>query len=288
MAIELASRQNLELIFDARHLPKKAYISRTNVTIFPFALDEFMGFDFRVKKSKWHWGHYPFRFLLELERKLLLSKAMGKFFKRTITSDQIQQEQLDSLVPNRITSLLGAIRLSKNSLSENGHIFSHIKEPSKKYYELRELQIREKVIGVHVRRGDYENLQDKYGHISQEWYFSQVKEMLPRNDRVFVFSDSANAAEEFRRVFGLDKVVAVGPDEIRSSAEVLILLSRCSSLVLSNSTLSRWAVVLGQEFVQVVYPILPERFTRVFEDSDSDSDSDPEGVFSSNVRGIRV
>lgn len=279
---ELASRQNLELVFDARHLPRKPYTARTGVTIFPFVLDDFVGFDFRVKKTKWNWAHYPFRFLLALERKLLLSKAISSFSTRVITSDQVLENQLDTFCPNRITSLLGAIRLSEKSLSESRSIFRQTREPSRKYSELRDLQLSAKVIGVHVRRGDYENLSHKYGYISQEWYFSQVEEMLPRNDLVFVFSDSADAAREFVRVFGSEKVVPVGPSEIISSVEVLILLSSCHSLVLSNSTLSRWALVLGEAFDRVVYPVLPERFTRVFGDLRSQDFS------SHNVQGSKV
>lgn len=282
VAEELASALKKELVLDARHLPENSYTTKSGVTLFPFALDEFFEFDFKVKKSKWYTTHYFFRYLLELERRLLGIKALHPFFKGVVTSDQIDKGPLYLSSPNRITSSLSSISVSGSSIAKNRQILCESNKPSKKYCELREIQKNENIIGVHVRRGDYVGLSSKYGYISQEWYFSQVEELLPSHDRVFVFSDSKQDAQAFSSVFNPEKVVPIGPNEISSSVEVLILLSHCNSLVLSNSTFSRWALVMGDNFDTVVYPILPENYTRVFDDHDAIT------LFSRSVLGRKV
>lgn len=95
------------------------------------------------------------------------------------------------------------------------------------------------VLGVHIRRGDYVGLENYHGLTSSSYFKNavQIIQKLSGFEKIMVFSDQIDIAKE---VFpGADYYIS--SRELRSSPETLILMSRCNSLIGSNSSFSWWA-----------------------------------------------
>lgn len=263
LAFQLCQSRTQSIVIDARHLPRKAYDSRTGVTLRPFALDSFENFNIPVRYSKSHLSHFFFRFKLEAERVLL--SRLPSFAGAVVTLDEVSPADFWSSSPKRISSLLGKLEVSSEALKISRKFFQEPKNPSKAFREMKQLTSAENIVGVHVRRGDYTKLGHLYGEISDQWYLHGLESVLRDNQKALVFSDSAEGLELFTRKFGEERVMAVGPEKISNPVEVLSLLASCSSLVLSNSTLSWWSMALGESFEKVLYPTLEEGLVQVFD-----------------------
>jgi hypothetical protein len=125
-------------------------------------------------------------------------------------------------------------------------------------YTANELDRRGKVLGIHVRRGDYVGNTD-IGTLSVAYYEDALRELSLRGikwDEVWVFSDDKEIANgEFRNLFvGNKNLKYVYPSNESHSFESLLLMSRCSSLVIANSTFSWWAATLGSPNKNIVSP----------------------------------
>jgi hypothetical protein len=113
-------------------------------------------------------------------------------------------------------------------------------------------------ISVHIRRGDYMNLQDSFGILSSDYYNSAIKFTLENSstkyDRVLVFSDDFVLAKKlFSNVeVSLPVQFAESPENLPE--ETLFLMSKSDALVISNSSFSWWAAQLGNKSKFVVRP----------------------------------
>lgn len=113
-------------------------------------------------------------------------------------------------------------------------------------------------IAVHVRRGDYMNLQDSFGILSSDYYNSAIKLILENSStkyaRVLVFSDDFILAKKlFSNVeVSLPVQFAESPEDLPE--ETLFLMSQSDALIISNSSYSWWAAQLGNKSKFVVRP----------------------------------
>ena len=101
-------------------------------------------------------------------------------------------------------------------------------------------------IGVHIRLGDYVVLGDKV--IPVENYFLQGVSYLHlemgAKAEVFLFTDEpAKLASLFPKLSEMGTIIS--PPNDSTSAENMILLSKCASFVCSNSTFSWWGAQLS-------------------------------------------
>lgn len=134
----------------------------------------------------------------------------------------------------------------------------HLKDPSPWFKQLEHKARLSKPIAVHVRRGDYLDDRNSFiGALSTE-YFLEAVSLLKQNhelrDReVWVFSNDIHFAkgEFYGRIEGV--VHWIEPPAHSSEAESLLLLGSGEALVMSNSTFSWWAAVLGKP-ARVVAP----------------------------------
>lgn len=110
------------------------------------------------------------------------------------------------------------------------------------YAELSEILRRGQWIAVHVRRGDYKNHPERYPLVGPD-YYSRALRTIPSggSHRVIVFSDDPDVAREL--VPGADLVV--GPLEISSPGDVIMLMSEANAVIGANSTLSWWGAFLN-------------------------------------------
>lgn len=131
-----------------------------------------------------------------------------------------------------------------------------LRNPSNWFAELTQVAVSTKPTVVHVRRGDYrDSVNVSQGVLSKEYYLQGLRLISSCNGtspEVWVFSDSL---DEVRDEFGLEgrgfKYIEA-PDDA-TAAETLIIMSLASGIVISNSTFSYWAAMLGQ-IPQVVCP----------------------------------
>jgi hypothetical protein len=107
-------------------------------------------------------------------------------------------------------------------------------------------------LGVHVRRGDYLKMTDQHGLTSKRYYDDAIKTVRSQNnfDRIVVFSENIDSAREV--VPSGD--VFLSPKEISCPAQNLMLMSKATSFIGSNSTYSWWSAFLMEEDANIVFP----------------------------------
>ena len=133
------------------------------------------------------------------------------------------------------------------------------REPLTLIQESEELQRRTievrrvKSVAIHMRRGDYLEYKDSFGVLDDNYYLSALEMMLQKRDfeKVFIFSDSPDSVISFQQKVKLDSEI-ISPSDLKPS-ETLVLMSRCSAILTSNSTFSFWASMLASHD-DVIYP----------------------------------
>ena len=128
--------------------------------------------------------------------------------------------------------------------------------PSKKFLELG-LQIDDvKPVVIHLRRGDYLNHSTTFGLLHFQ-YFKNAIEILKLNltSREFwIFSDDVIAAQELCMFLGISNMRIISNHGKLTAPEEMLLMSRGSALILSNSTFSLWAAYLADPSTEVIHP----------------------------------
>ena len=113
-------------------------------------------------------------------------------------------------------------------------------------------------ISVHIRRGDYMNVQDSFGVLRGDYYNSAINFTLENSSikyvRVLVFSDDITAAKQIFCSLEIPLPVQFAESPEDSPEETLMLMSKSDALVISNSTFSWWAAQLGNKSKFVVCP----------------------------------
>lgn len=97
---------------------------------------------------------------------------------------------------------------------------------------------------VHVRRTDYLKHPKIYNQLDKN-YYGACLESIKEKGRVLVFSDDINwCREQFDKRF---EYITMKP------IESMYLMSRCSNIIMANSTFSWWAAWIGSP-QKVIYP----------------------------------
>ncbi|MFG1592805.1 alpha-1,2-fucosyltransferase [Halobacteriovorax sp. CON-3] len=116
----------------------------------------------------------------------------------------------------------------------------------------------ENVAALHIRRGDYLNVENyKYQTISSDYYYNAILRLKEKNDlkRCIVFSDDREwCLSNLKLPLNFEVF-----DESLVLREEFYCLSKFKNIVISNSTFSWWAAVLGQDNKNVVCPLYWER-----------------------------
>ena len=91
---------------------------------------------------------------------------------------------------------------------------------------------------LHVRRGDFKNYQNGFGLLSQKYYIDNIDVGLP----IIICTDDVIGAQDIISEFPAATVL--GPDDL-GVWQTLSLMSRATTLICSNSTLSWWGGFIG-------------------------------------------
>jgi len=133
------------------------------------------------------------------------------------------------------------------------------------------------VLGVHIRRGDYmdEYWKSRLGLLSQEYFESALQQVAAKYEEVRIFTDSPDndVVKRLAEKWG-------GKISNNSSRyEDMWEMSQCSSLIISNSTFSLWAALLGKNIIQEV--LVPDPW--VIQDASPDLNFPPNWKWISSV-----
>jgi hypothetical protein len=106
-------------------------------------------------------------------------------------------------------------------------------------------------IAVHVRRGDYVSSKSAaamHGALSSDYYQNAINSFLSKISRpsFFVFSDDPEWCRS-NLYFNKSTVEFIEHNTGSDSWQDLILMSRCSHLIIANSSFSWWAAWLGDQ-----------------------------------------
>ena len=146
---------------------------------------------------------------------------------------------------------------------------SSLVDPSAMFLSnLAELKERNPVI-VHVRRGDYIGLESIYGTLAERYYSDAIGILREQGstDRTWIFSDSPEKLPKYLlKSLGTERVI--GPKEIPSPLETLVLMSMGSAIVAANSSFSWWAGLVSQDGNLLVAPRISSARTNNFSNDD--------------------
>ena len=125
---------------------------------------------------------------------------------------------------------------------------------SQKYGQYSKLLNEEKPIVIHIRRGDYLELENSFG-VLPETYFTEAVKLLSEEDcqnNVWVFSDDSSYVKNHLKKLKVKRFPEL--ESKLSNEEILLLMSQAKRLVISNSTFSWWAAAWAHPNSKIVAP----------------------------------
>lgn len=126
------------------------------------------------------------------------------------------------------------------------HLTPKLRDESNWYKQLSKRIKENAMTVVHVRRGDYK-LNPNWGCLGIE-YYERALEVIQENDleRIVIFSDSPiETRREFEKSKLLRNIKVIVPPVGTPAAESMLLMSKASNIVLSNSTFSVWSGMIS-------------------------------------------
>jgi hypothetical protein len=122
-----------------------------------------------------------------------------------------------------------------------------LKEPSELFERISEEITAAKTVVVHVRRGDYAPLSETFGMLAEEYYVNSLNSLFSSHGkhRIWVFSDDINVVRTtFSNPIWND---ANFTNFDLNPIETILLMSKASSRIISNSSFSYWSALLSKE-----------------------------------------
>lgn len=109
----------------------------------------------------------------------------------------------------------------------------------------------EKVLGIHVRHGDYLHLRESFGVLDLQYYKNALEKIRHQEfERILVFSDDIEWCKEN---FGfMSNTQFIGEDIIKSPIENHKMLGNCQAIICANSSFSISAAAIFDPNLVVV------------------------------------
>ena len=135
-----------------------------------------------------------------------------------------------------------------------------LRKPSRWYEELFSQVDTVDPVMIHVRRGDYRQ-NSQWGLLGADYYRDALEAVgYDWQRQIWVFSDEpATALELIGEVVPSQNLTPIVPPRRSPAAESLVLMSRASTLITANSTMSWWAAQMGGMVVAAPVPFHPLR-----------------------------
>ncbi|CAN2170626.1 Fut1_Fut2_like domain containing protein [Candidatus Nanopelagicaceae bacterium] len=109
---------------------------------------------------------------------------------------------------------------------------------------------------LHIRRGDY-LLEDKFGILGTGYYLNAIAVLdeVKGKNPIAVFSDDYEAARRVLSPLNQDRLIFMESSRPEHPLETIVLMSKCSAVVIANSTFSWWGAILNKsEKATVICP----------------------------------
>lgn len=155
------------------------------------------------------------------------------------------------------TILRGYFQSWKYHVPLESELYSKVANLIEESVQLKSLQNQiefSECIAIHVRRGDYKDLQMVHGIIESSYYRRALEEMFAIHQKKLpyvVFSDEPDEAQ----LVIPGALAYIGPDDIHSPAENMVLMSKCKALIGANSTFSLWAgLIMNPKIKTRIFP----------------------------------
>ena len=191
---------------------------------------------------------------VQLERFLWRSSFTRSISKRhresLLGNSEISNKNLDGW---KVRGFFQDYRVAEDFIHIFGESAISLQKESRKLSRTSDEISQKSVAAIHVRRGDYLNYQDSFGLLSDDYYVNALKTLSEKKNfsEALVFTDSPETVEDLRDKLDMKSRI-ISPSDLGTS-ETMVLMSRCSGLVTSNSTFSFWAGILGDD-LEVVVP----------------------------------
>lgn len=120
--------------------------------------------------------------------------------------------------------------------------------------------IKDESVSIHVRRGDYLQLNNRYGDICTEQYYIKAIELIKNqidNPCFYIFSDDISWCENVFQ--SIKSKVFIDWNHGDDSYWDMFLMSKCKHNIIANSTFSWWGAYLNKSNNKCV--ILPKMMT---------------------------
>jgi hypothetical protein len=252
----LSVRIGSELVIDPRLLPIVS-LEKNGVLHRPEEISSFRHKGIIVRDNEGSvTRNQNFARLLQLER--MVGDAFGSTALSILGSVASESRDLRShfsklKIPARINSYCSHPDFFAPHANElRAQIYS-LSQPSEFFLTHESRVEKEQPIGLHLRLGDYQNLENIYGRLTSKYFEKALLELSHKQD-LWIFSDEPDKAKnilgkKFQNSYFVPSHASSRP------LEALILLSKMKRKVLSNSTFSWWAAYLGHpKQVKTIFP----------------------------------
>ncbi len=179
------------------------------------------------------------------------TRSISKRHRESVLGNsEISRKNLDGW---KVRGFFQDYRVAEDFIDIFGESAISLQKESRELSRTRDEISQKSVAAIHVRRGDYLNYQDSFGLLSDDYYVNALKTLSEKKNysEAIVFTDSPEMVEDLRDKLDMKSRI-ISPSEL-STSETMVLMSRCSGLVTSNSTFSFWAGILGND-LEVVVP----------------------------------
>jgi len=133
-----------------------------------------------------------------------------------------------------------------------------IRNPSPFFKERKRAFTGTSFLAIHVRRGDYVELGDKFGPLGDDHLRVAVALLKKRGgnrEKILMFADDTKAARGLLSgALSAEDLVFLEPPEGADAAESLVLMTMATSHIISNSSFSMWGALLSPHQGEVVAP----------------------------------
>ena len=160
---------------------------------------------------------------------------------------------LDSV--NYVNSYSPYKDLAVENRTQLSNELNNIVEPTAQFLKLSTEIMEKPTTVVHIRQGDYLNLQSIFGTLTAG-YLSQAigkLDLTSKSQRVWLFTDSPNRLQDsFLSILRPERII--GPADLGRPIENLVLMSKGTAIVAANSTFSWWACFIANDSTAVIAP----------------------------------
>lgn len=157
-------------------------------------------------------------------------------------------------------SLVGYFQTYKylSDISSNSKIEITLRHPSPWFNGMcSEICKSGSTVAIHLRRGDYAANKYTLGMLADDYFIKvlSIIELHEKVDKIYIFSDTLESAQLLKQKISNFNCEVVIPPASVSPAESLLLISRCTFKIISNSTFSWWSAYLSKKPSSIFAPI---------------------------------